>query len=63
VSGEAAELERLVRENAYLKARNAQLQDEVTGLGAEAARLQQIVERLHGRRPDITPPNPLSSGQ
>jgi hypothetical protein len=41
--------ERLTRENAYLRQRNAQLQDDVTALGAEAERLRQIVERLHGR--------------
>jgi hypothetical protein len=41
--------ERLTRENAYLRQRNAQLQDDVTALGAEASRLRQIVERLHGR--------------
>lgn len=42
-------LEELTRENAYLKLRNAQLQGDVTALSAETARLQQIVERLHGR--------------
>ena len=41
--------EALARENAYLRQRNAQLQDDVTALGAEAERLRQIVERLHGR--------------
>jgi hypothetical protein len=41
--------EALVRENAYLRQRNAQLQDDVTALGAEAERLRQILERLHGR--------------
>ena len=43
-----ASLETLTRENAYLKLRNAQLQDDVTALGAEAERLRQIVERFHG---------------
>lgn len=50
------------RENAYLRQRNAQLQDDVNALGAEVHRLQQIVERLHGRTP-AAPPNPLSGGQ
>jgi cell division protein FtsB len=53
----------LLRENAYLKARNAQLQDEVVALTAEAARLQQSLERLHGRRVDLSAPNPLRGGQ
>lgn len=39
----------MARENAYLKQRNAQLQDDVAALGAEGERLRQIVERLHGR--------------
>ena len=55
--------EGLLRENAYLKARNAQLQDEVVALTAEAARLQQTLERLHGRRADLKSPNPLGGGQ
>lgn len=41
--------ERLVRENAYLRQRNAQLQEDLAALGAEAERLRQILERLHGR--------------
>ncbi|HWA62480.1 MAG TPA: hypothetical protein VG939_13950 [Caulobacteraceae bacterium] len=56
----APSLESLTRENAYLRQRNAQLQEDVAALGAEAGRLRQIVERLHGR-PGI--PNPLSGGQ
>ena len=53
----------LARENAYLRQRNrAQLQDDVaSALGAEAERLRQIVERLHGRTP-ANRPNPLSGG-
>jgi len=43
----------MARQNAYLKLRNAQLQSDVTALAAEAERLRQIVERLHGR--PITP--------
>lgn len=50
------------RENAYLRLRNSQLQEDVTALLAEVARLRQIVERLHGRTP-LTPANPLSGGQ
>jgi hypothetical protein len=42
-------LEKLARQNAYLKLRNSQLQSDVTALAAEAERLRQIVERLHGR--------------
>jgi nitrogen-specific signal transduction histidine kinase len=52
----------LVRENAYLLQRNAQLQEDVTALAAEAERLRQIVERLHGRAA-ARPANPLSGGQ
>jgi cell division protein FtsB len=40
------ETEALRRENDYLKLRNAQLQRDVTDLGAEAARLRQALERL-----------------
>jgi hypothetical protein len=52
----------LARENSYLRQRNAQLQEDVTALGAEAERLRQIVERLHARTP-ANRPNPLSGGQ
>ena len=52
----------LARENTYLRQRNAQLQEDLTALGAEAERLRQIVERLHGRTA-ARPPNPLSGGQ
>lgn len=54
--------EALARENLYLRQRVAQLQDDVTAITAEAERLRQIVERLHGRTP-VRPPNPLSGGQ
>ena len=57
-----ATLADLTRENGYLKQRNAQLQEDVTALGAEAERLRQIVERLHARTP-ASRPNPLSGGQ
>jgi hypothetical protein len=52
----------LERENAYLRQRNAQLQDDVLALGAETTRLGQMLERLQGR-PTIPAPNPLSGGQ
>lgn len=55
-------LEDLVRQNAYLRQRNTQLQDDVTALSAEAERLRQMLDRLHGRRPALAP-NPLSGGQ
>lgn len=52
----------LTRVNAYLRDRNAQLQDDVTALEAEVHRLRQVAERLHGRTPAVLP-NPLSGGQ
>jgi len=52
----------LLRENEYLRQRNAQLQEDVTALTAEADRLRQTLERLHGRA-KARPPNPLGSGQ
>jgi len=52
----------LVRENAYLKARIAQLEGDITDLSAEVDRLRQERERLHGRR-EARAPNPLGSGQ
>lgn len=54
--------ERLVRENTYLKQRNAQLQEDLTAIAAEAQRLREIVERVHGRKLSHTP-NPLGAGQ
>lgn len=50
------------RENAYLKSRNAQMAEDIVSLQAEARRLGEIVERLHGRK-QARPPNPLSGGQ
>jgi hypothetical protein len=50
------------RENAYLRQRVAQLQDDVTAITAEAVRLGQILERLHGRTAQHAP-NPLGGGQ
>jgi hypothetical protein len=45
-----AEGARLARENAYLKLRCAQLQDDVTDLGGQVLRLHQELERLLGQR-------------
>ncbi|HEY2710536.1 MAG TPA: hypothetical protein VGI95_21030 [Caulobacteraceae bacterium] len=44
------ELAKVTRENAYLKLRNAQLQEDVTALGAELDRLRQELERRGGLR-------------
>lgn len=54
--------ELLLRENAYLKMRCAQLQDDVTDLGAQVQRLQQNLEHTHARRAAMRP-DPLSGGQ
>lgn len=56
------EAQRLRNENAYLKTRCAQLQSEVTDLGAQLLSLQQRLERFDVRR-STTPPNPLAAGQ
>jgi hypothetical protein len=45
------DLDEVLRENAYLKRRNAQLQSEILDLMAENTRLRQIQDRLHGRKP------------
>lgn len=58
----APTLESLARENQYLRDRNAQLQGDVTELTAEAQRLRQALERLHGRTAGVAA-NPLSGGQ
>lgn len=50
------------RENIYLKARVAQLENDVTDLTAENRRLAEERERLHGRRA-ARAPNPLGGGQ
>jgi len=57
----AEPLETLRRENAYLRGRIAQLQEDVTAITAEAERLRQVAERLHGRTPLHTP-NPSGGG-
>lgn len=53
----------LARQNDCLKTRNAQLQDDVTSLGAENHRLREELERLMGRRAARAAPNPISGGQ
>ncbi|MBI1404675.1 MAG: hypothetical protein GC145_00950 [Caulobacter sp.] len=57
------EIDRLTRENAYLKSRVSQLEGDVTDLSAEVTRLQQTLEAAHARRAAATRPNPLSGGQ
>jgi hypothetical protein len=50
--GDAVEALQLERQNAYLKLRCAQLQEDVANLDAHVIRLQQELERLRGRRAD-----------
>jgi hypothetical protein len=45
-----AEGQKILRENAYLKLRCAQLQGDVTDLTSQVGRLQQALERIHGGR-------------
>ncbi len=52
----------LERENAYLKARVAQLENDLVDIAAENGRMREERERLHGRRTTHAP-NPLGSGQ
>lgn len=52
----------LIRENEYLRQRNTQLQADLVAVNAEAERLRQILERLHGRAGSAAP-NPLRGGQ
>ncbi|HEX7761187.1 MAG TPA: hypothetical protein VF459_16895, partial [Caulobacteraceae bacterium] len=40
----------MVRQNDYLKLRNAQLQEDVASLAADNERLRQELERIVGRR-------------
>jgi cell division protein FtsB len=56
------DLARLQRENTYLKARVAQLEDDVVDLTAEATRLRQVLDTTMARRAAARP-NPLSGGQ
>ena len=51
--GDPVEVLQLERQNAYLKLRCAQLQEDVTNLDAHVIRLQQELERLRGRRADV----------
>jgi hypothetical protein len=46
----AVDAGKLERQNAYLKLRCAQLQDDVTNLESQVVRLQQELDRLRGRR-------------
>jgi hypothetical protein len=62
VTGEASDADALQRENRYLKGRNAELQADVASLAAEALRLREALERLHGRVA-LRRPDPLSGGQ
>ncbi|HEY8004534.1 MAG TPA: hypothetical protein VIE16_09920 [Phenylobacterium sp.] len=55
-------MDALHRENRYLKGRNAELQADVASLSAEAQRLREALERLHGRVA-LRRPDPLSGGQ
>lgn len=54
--------ETLIRENAYLKQRNAQLQRDLAEAIADADRLRQMAERVYGRAAP-KPPSPLGGGQ
>ena len=58
----ALEIQAMHRENLYLKARVAQLQDDVVDLTAENRRLTEERERTHARRAS-RPPSPLGGGQ
>lgn len=57
------EAQTLIRQNEYLKMRNAQLQADLVDLTAETERMRQAIERTAARRAGQTPPNPLSGGQ
>jgi cell division protein FtsB len=56
-----ADIAALERENAYLKQRVTQLQDDVTNLSAEGNRLRQRLELVAERR--AVPPDPLGRGR
>jgi hypothetical protein len=53
----------LLRENAYLKQRNAQLQSDILDLSAEAERLRRLQDRLHGRAAIQNPDAPAGGQQ
>jgi outer membrane murein-binding lipoprotein Lpp len=56
--GDAVEALQLGRQNAYLKQRCAQLQEDVTNLNAQVIRLQQELERLRGQRATLAGSRP-----
>ena len=58
---ETTEVQKLQRENDYLKLRVVQLQDDVTDLGSQVLRLQQELERLHVRAGKASPRDGASS--
>jgi hypothetical protein len=51
--GSTVEALQLGRQNAYLKLRCAQMQEDVTNLNAHVIRLQQELERMRGQRPPL----------
>ena len=59
----APDLDAVLRENAYLKRRVAELEGDLRDVGAENQRLREEREHLHARRAAARPPNPLGSGQ
>jgi hypothetical protein len=54
------ELDQVLRENAYLKQRCAQLQGDVDNLSSQVTRLTEQLDHHRVRR---DAPNPLSGGQ
>ncbi|WP_165186439.1 hypothetical protein [Caulobacter soli] len=62
MTAETDELERLRRENTYLKQRCAQLDRDVIDLNSQVTRLAEQLDRTHARRAAATP-DPLSGGQ
>ena len=50
------DIDDVMRQNEYLKLRNAQLQRDVTSLEAESGRLRQELERRGGARPLASTP-------
>jgi hypothetical protein len=57
------EAQALIRQNEYLKLRNAQLQADLVDLTAETNRMRQAIERTAARQGGRDTPNPLSGGQ
>jgi hypothetical protein len=60
---DAAAIRVLERQNAYLKQRCAQLEGDVSDLGAQVMRLNQQLERFGGRRDVRDRPSGPSGGQ